>query len=175
MPYQVQPIASDDWPRLGHQIMAIEEACFEPARRDTPEQMAAMLVEPGAIASIATENDQILGYCLGVPLEFFHSLPWVAEDPEFRRRTTLYAGGLAISPSHRGQGIDLALKTDQVNRARDAGYHYITGRYRVGLAEGMRRIAAHFGAQQAQFLKGVYTDDLDPKDGVYYRIDLGVS
>ena len=36
----------------------------------------------------------------------------------------------------------------------------------------MRRIAAHFGAQQAQFLEGVYTDDLDPKDGVYYRIDL---
>ena len=155
--------------------MALEESCFEPARRDTPEQLAAMLAQPGAIASIAVDDDKTLGYCLGVPLEFFHSLPWVTEDPEFGHRTTVYAGGLAILPSHRGQGIGLALKSNQVERARATGYRYITGRYRVGLAEGMRRIASHFGAQQAQFLEGVYADDLNPKDGVYYRIDLGVS
>lgn len=172
MPYEIRPISSDDWPRLGDQLMTIEEVCFEPARRDTPEQIAAMLAEPGAIGSIAVETDQVVGYCLGTPLEFFRSLPWVAEDPEFGCRTTLYAGGLAILPSHRGQGIGLTLKADQVDRARSAGYRYITGRYRVIIAEGMRRICAHFGAQQAQFLEGVYTDDLDPKDGVYYRINL---
>ena len=172
MPYEVQPITSDDWPRIGDQVTAIEVECFEPARRDTPQQLAAMLAQPDAIASIAINDGKALGYCLGVPLEFFHALPWVAEDPEFGHRTTIYAGGLAVSPSHRSQGIGLALKADQVARARAAGYRYITGRYRVGLAEGMRRISAHFGAQQARFLRGVYPDDLDPKDGVYYRIDL---
>jgi predicted N-acetyltransferase YhbS len=152
--------------------MAIEEACFEPARRGTEAHLLDVLRETGSIGAIATEEDRVVGFCMGAPLEFFREMEWVKDDPEFGRRTTLYAADLIVSPDHQRQGIGAALKANQIDRARRAGHLYITGRYRVRLAEGMGRISRKWGAYEVQYLRDSYADDLEPRDAVYYRIDL---
>ena len=152
--------------------MAIEEECFEPARRGTADSLGAVLAEDRSIGAITLHGEHVVGFCLGGPLELFPEMVWAREDPEFGLETTLYAADLIVSPSRQGQGIGAAMKARQIERARSAGYKCVSGRYRVGLAEGMRRISSNLGAHQVQYLPDSYFDDLEPRDAVYYRIDL---
>jgi len=165
-------IGLDDWPLWSEQIMVIEEACFEPARRGTADSLAAILGDGRSIGAVAAEGKQAVGFSLGGPLELFPEMEWVRDDPEFGRGTTLYAADLIVVPSRQGQGIGASLEVHQIERARVAGYRYIAGRYRVGLAEGMQSISRKLGARRVQYLRDSYSDDLQPRDAVYYRIDL---
>ena len=172
MAYRILDIGSYDWPLWSGQVMVIEEECFESARRGTADSLATILAEDRSIGAITLQGEHVVGFCLGGPLELFPEMEWAREDAEFGRETTLYAADLIVAPSRQGQGIGAALKTHQVERARSARYKYIAGRYRVGLAEGMGHISSKLGAYQVQYLRDSYADDLEPRDAVYYRIDL---
>ncbi len=153
--------------------MAIEEECFEPARRGTEAHLLDVLRADGSIGAVAVEEEErVVGFCMGGPPEFFPDMQWVRDDAEFGHRTTLYAADLIVSPGRQGQGIGSALKANQIERARRGGFKYITGRYRVGIAEGMGRISRKWGAYDLRYLRDSYADDLEPRDAVYYRIDL---
>ncbi|MDA1316098.1 MAG: GNAT family N-acetyltransferase [Acidobacteria bacterium] len=152
--------------------MAIEQECFEPARRETEEHLIAVLAEEGALGSVAVEEQQVAGFCLGGPLELFCEMEWVRQDAELGRRTTLYADDLIVSPARQGHGIGAALKAHQIERARASGYKFISGRYRVGLAEVMGRISRKLGASEIRYLRNSYQDDIEPRDAVYYRMNL---
>ncbi len=170
--YRILDIGPADWPRWNSQIMALEQECFEPARQGTEDHLLAVLAEDGALGAIAADEQQVVGFYLGAPLELFSEKEWVRQDPELGKRTTLYAADLIILPTWQGQGIGAALKAHQVQRARAAGYRFISGRYRVGLAEAMGRISRKLGASEVLYLRDSYPDDLDPRDAVYYRINL---
>jgi predicted N-acetyltransferase YhbS len=146
--YRILDIGPADWPRWSQQIMVIEHECFEPARRGTEAHLIDLLGEKGALGAIAVDREQVVGFCLGAPLEMFSDMEWVRQDPELGRRTTLYAADLIVAPARQGQGIGAALKGNQIECARAAGYRFISGRYRVGLAEAMGRISRRLGASE---------------------------
>lgn len=172
MSRRIESLSFDDWPRYARQIMQLEEAAFEPGRRETEAYFQRLMADSRSLSLVMIEDDQLLGLCLGARLEMFPDLPWARDDPEWNRSTTMYAADLAVAARHRNRGIGWELKQRQVAGARKMGYRYITGRNRLGMAAAMLHMNQKLGAYERKHLKDSYTDELGAPDGIYYRIDL---
>ncbi len=152
--------------------MDIEEASYEPSRRDSREFLEAIVEDPRGVSLVALAGREVAGFCFGGPLEAFAEVRGTQTDPNWGAGNTLYSADVTVAALYRGHGVARQIKAAQIERARALGYRYLAGRNRVGLAERMWRINRAFGAYQIQFLRNSYSDGLEPRDCIYYHIDL---
>ncbi len=169
----IKRLDSLNWAEYSDQIWRIEEASYEPARKDSLETLYSIMRQHSSECFIALNGDKVVGFCFGAGLEAFPYVEGVRTDPEWSKNSTFYSADITVDPEHRRNGVALSLKRSQIERARSKGYRYVAGRNRVGLAAGMMKLSELFGAYEVQFFKGSYRDDLEPTDLSYYHIDLG--
>ena len=160
------------WRRHADAIMRVEEGTYEQGRRDSRDYFSAMIERPRSVCLVAITNSEIAGFCFGASLEDFPEVRGIRADANWGQGNTLYSADLTVAPDYRGKGIGLRLKEEQIRHARSYGYRYITGRNRVGLADPMWRLNQKVGAYHVQLLRDSYIDGPDPRDAIYYRIDL---
>jgi len=152
--------------------MQIEVESYEPIRRDSRTFLAEIVARPRSVCLVALANEQVMGFCFGAALESFPQVGGTQSDPSWGKENTVYAADLTVNPAFRAQGVATKLKSAQLHYARELGYVDLAGRNRVGLAQHMWHINQRLGAYQVQYLKNEYDDDLEPKDCIYYHIDL---
>jgi len=168
-------LSTSSWPEFADRIMEIEEASYEPARRDSREFLEAIVRAPRSIALLCFAGESVVGFCFAAPLELFPDVEGTKMDPEWNKGSTLYSADVTVSPEYRNRGIGYELKKEQIRVARDLGYRFIAGRNRVGMASPMRVINAKLGAYQIKYLVNSYPDNLPYRDCIYYHIDLTLS
>lgn len=171
----IQGLDAQTWEQHAAAIMRVEKASYEPARQDSLEFLAKVVKHPRGVSMVALADDVVAGFCFGGPLEVFPEAPGAQTDPNWGQGNTLYSADVTVAAPYRGQGIGRQLKAAQIARARALGYRFIAGRNRVQLAERMWQLNQAFGAYQVQYLKNSYDDGREPRDCIYYHIDLGVS
>ena len=137
---RIQSLSADNWLTWRSQILQLETQVYEPSRRDTVETLESIVFDSQGVSFIAIENDRVVGFCLGAPLERFSRIRGPAEDPFFNSRSTLYAADTCVSPHDQGKGIGRALKIQQLIRAKEQGYQRVTGRNRALYAGSMWRL-----------------------------------
>lgn len=172
MQIHIQPLDRWSWERHADAIMRIEADSYEPTRRDSREFFSDIVARPRSVCATAAAGGEIAGFCFGAALESFPEVRGTQTDPEWGKGTTVYSADLTVAARFRGQGIARRLKSAQLDLARHLGYQYFAGRNRVGLAEQMWRINCEFNAYQVQYLKDDYDDEFEPRDCIYYHIDL---
>src|SRR5207302_633299 len=170
--FVIETLTRCEWRQRRDEVMAMEELCYEPARRDPADLFDRITAHDSAIATVALCAKRVVGFCFAGPLEWFEHVvgPWT--EPPLGLHSTLYAADLTVAPEWQRRGIGFALKRRQLHDATARNYRYVVGRNRVGFSDAMIRLNRRLGARVVDYFAGSYGDGLDPDMAVYYRIKL---
>ncbi len=176
---RVEAVSPEMWREHLADIQAIEEAAYEPARRDDPRWLLEVVSQPGGVGVFAWQptapGRRLVGLAAGGPATFFSTVRGPADDP--LREQTFYSADVTVHPEAQGRGIGRRLKLAQLAAAaslRDAAgrarYAFATSRNREGFTTAMSRLNERLGGYTA----ARYTGEYGEPDGValYVRIPL---
>ena len=84
---------------------------------------------------IARYNNSIIGYIIGVPLEYFKDEAWSHFDTNLSKQNTLYTYAFVLEKKYQIKaGYAKTLKMIYLSWAKKRGYKYITGHVREDMA-----------------------------------------
>jgi len=84
---------------------------------------------------IARFKGEIIGYIIGVPLEYFKQESWAHFDVNLGKQNTLYTYAFVVNTKFRGKGgYGKTLKRIYINWAKKQKYNYVTGHVEQGIA-----------------------------------------
>ena len=110
---------------------------------------------------VARYNKSIIGYIIGVPLEYFKDEAWSHFDTNLLNKNTLYTYAFILEKKFQFKtGYAKTLKMIYLNWAKKRGYKYISGHVR-------KDIAAKFSNTEIIKTFPVWYDAKDPFS--YYR------
>ncbi|HEY4000160.1 MAG TPA: aminotransferase class III-fold pyridoxal phosphate-dependent enzyme [Candidatus Xenobia bacterium] len=150
------------WREYQPQIMAIEEAAYQPAHRDTAGFFETILGMPRHVALVALLGDVVVGFTFAGPLEYFAWVRGCDVDPEQGHNTCLFSADVTVAPAFQGQGIGQRLKDTQLAQARAFGYRAVRSRNPVGVDGTMGTINRAFGAIEVAWLADDYGEEKVP-------------
>ncbi|MEC9072097.1 MAG: GNAT family N-acetyltransferase, partial [Myxococcota bacterium] len=177
--YEIQEISLDDWSACQGDIAALQEVCYEPARRDNLTEMGALLADKDSIylKLMHLETNTLVGTAFAYPLEHTGQLSGPDADPMLGRGNTLYSADVTVHPDPRGHGLGFALKEEQIRRAMtqtrtdgEPRFAFMTGRNKVGATAAMQELNRRFGAWTVAHLAGQYGQE--GGEAHYYRLPL---
>ena len=85
---------------------------------------------------IARYKGLIIGYIIGVPLEYFHQESWCRYDFNLNKNNTIYTYAFIIKKQFRKKGgYAKTLKMIYLNWAKKRGYTYVSGHVKQGLSK----------------------------------------
>lgn len=161
----VRPVEERDWP----EIMAIENASYEPARRDSEAYLRRAAAVGLGMCAVDAVTNKILGFCFGGPLENFRGVSGASQDERLGLGDTFYSADVTVAQDARARGVGRLLKRAQVQWAKVHGFSYISGRNRVGTTDAMAALNRSFGAYAVTRLTHQYEGNALAD---YYRIPL---
>ncbi|HEY8375661.1 MAG TPA: aminotransferase class III-fold pyridoxal phosphate-dependent enzyme, partial [Nannocystis sp.] len=161
----VRPVEERDWP----EIMAIEHASYEPARRDSEAYLRSAAAAGLGLVAVDATTGKILGFCFGGPLEHFRGVSGASQDERFGLGDTFFSADVTVDAAARGRGVGRLLKRAQVQWAKVHGFSYISGRNRVGATDAMAALNRSYGAFHVVRLDHQYEGNAQAD---YYRIPL---
>ncbi|MEE9464517.1 MAG: GNAT family N-acetyltransferase [Candidatus Neomarinimicrobiota bacterium] len=89
---------------------------------------------PKTLPFVARYQGEIVGYIIGVPLEYFAQDSWAKYDQNLGRGNTLYTYAFVILAKYRKNGFARTLKRVYLNWTKKHGYRYVTGHVLEGIA-----------------------------------------
>ena len=89
---------------------------------------------PKTLPFAARNQGDLVGYIIGVPLEYFSRDPWAQFDQNLGRGDTIYTYAYVILDRFRGNGFAKTLKRVYINWSRKKGYRFVTGHVVEGIA-----------------------------------------
>lgn len=161
----VRQVEERDWPA----VMAIENASYEPARRDSEAYLRRAAAGGLGLVAADAASGEILGFCFGGPLEHFRGLSGPSQDRRLGRGDTFYSADVTVAAAARSRGVGRLLKRAQVQWAKVQGFSYISGRNRIGATDAMSALNRSFGAYSVVKLTHQYEGNAQAD---YYRIPL---
>lgn len=161
----VRRVEERDWP----EIMAIENASYEPARRDSEAYLRSAAAVGLGLCAVDAATGQVLGFCFGGPIENFRSVSGPNQDDRLGLGDTFFSADVTVSEAARARGVGRLLKRAQVQWAKVHGFSYISGRNRVGKTDVMVALNRSFGAFPVVRLTHQYEGNAQAD---YYRIPL---
>jgi hypothetical protein len=85
---------------------------------------------------VARYKGEIIGYIIGVPLEYFKQESWAHFDVNMGKGNTLYTYAFVLNNKYRGKGgYGKTLKRIYINWAKKQNYAYVTGHVEQGIAQ----------------------------------------
>jgi len=85
---------------------------------------------------IARYKNNIIGYIIGVPLEYFTQESWCRYDTNLNKKNTMYTYAFIIKKKFRKKGgFAKTLKMIYLNWAKKRGYKYVSGHVIQGLSK----------------------------------------
>jgi len=177
---RIEAMRLQDWERFEPRIDALENAAYEPGRRDLLSDLKAWLLQDGGLGLMVTRgegaNKELLGFAVGGPVEFCKN-DGPKQDPMNGQHNTFYSANLLLTDELKGLGFGQKLKATQIDRVMgmrksdgSPRYDYLSGRNRVGFTPEISRINRSFGAYTVATHKGQYGSP--DGEANYYRIAL---
>ncbi|MCH7496800.1 MAG: GNAT family N-acetyltransferase [Candidatus Marinimicrobia bacterium] len=89
---------------------------------------------PKTLPFVARFRGVIVGYIIGVPLEYFARDAWAKFDSNLGQGNTLYTYAYVILSRYQGNGFAQTLKRVYLNWARKHNYRFVSGHVLEGIA-----------------------------------------
>lgn len=118
-------------------LIAVSESLaekFGPSARLNPGTIDRYFNYPYTYPFVAVLRDEIIGYIIGVPLEYFHEDLWAHYDENLGKRNTIYTYAFAFKKRFHKTGYARVLKKIYFNWMRKRGVEYIAGHVVRGVA-----------------------------------------
>ena len=90
---------------------------------------------PKTLPFIARHNNEIIGYIIGVPLEYFKHDPSFQCDDNIGENNTLYTYAFVVMKKYKGNGYGKTLKRVYLSWAKKKGFRFVSGHVQEGISE----------------------------------------
>ena len=90
---------------------------------------------PNTLPFILKKSDMIIGYIIGVPLEYFSNDPSFQNDDNLGKENTLYTYAFVILEKYKENGYAKTLKRVYISWARKKGFKFVSGHIQEGISE----------------------------------------
>ncbi|MAG20859.1 MAG: GNAT family N-acetyltransferase [Candidatus Marinimicrobia bacterium] len=130
----IERVGEEDIP----QLIAISEHLveeFNENARLTKTSIRKYFNYPHTLPFAARHRGEIIGYMIGVPLEYFSNDPSFQCDENMGKKDTLYTYAFVVMKKYKGNGYAKTLKRVYLSWARKKGFKYVTGHVRDGISQ----------------------------------------
>lgn len=127
-------VGSEDVPALTDVSGSLASEYGESARL-TKATIRKYFNYPKTLPFVARYRGEIVGYIIGVPLEYFAHDAWARFDQNLGQGNTLYTYAFIMLARYRGNGFAKTLKRVYLNWTKKHGYRYVTGHVIEGIAK----------------------------------------
>jgi predicted GNAT superfamily acetyltransferase len=120
------------------QLILISEHLVEEFTKDvrlTKTSIRKYFNYPHTLPFIARKSGEIIGYIIGVPLEFFSNDPSFQCDSNLGEKNTLYTYAFVVLQKYKGSGYAKTLKRVYLSWAKKKGFIYVSGHVREGVSQ----------------------------------------
>ena len=90
---------------------------------------------PHTLPFVARQSGEIIGYIIGVPLEYFSNDPSFQCDKNLGEKNTLYTYAFVVFQKYKGSGFAKTLKRVYLSWAKKKGFKYVSGHVREGVSQ----------------------------------------
>lgn len=90
---------------------------------------------PHTLPFVARQSGEIIGYIIGVPLEYFSNDPSFQCDRNLGEKNTLYTYAFVVFQKYKGSGFAKTLKRVYLSWAKKKGFKYVSGHVREGVSQ----------------------------------------
>ena len=90
---------------------------------------------PHTLPFVARQSGEIIGYIIGVPLEYFSNDPSFQCDKNLGGKNTLYTYAFVVFQKYKGSGFAKTLKRVFLSWAKKKGFKYVSGHVREGVSQ----------------------------------------
>ena len=90
---------------------------------------------PHTMPFVGYLRGEIIGFLVGVPLEYFQDEAWARVDPTLGQDQTVYTYAFIVDTKHHGKGYAKMLKRVYLNWLKKRGYRYVSGHVREGISQ----------------------------------------
>ena len=101
----------------------------------TPNTIQTYFNRKGSLPFIARFQGVIIGYIIGLPIEFLNKEPWALLDKNYKKNNTLYTYAFVIEKKYYQNGYAKMLKRVYLNWAKkQESIRFITGHVKKGIS-----------------------------------------
>ena len=90
---------------------------------------------PHTLPFVARQSGEIIGYIIGVPLEYFSNDPSFQCDKNLGGKNTLYTYAFVVFQKYKGSGFAKTLKRVYLSWGKKKGFKYVSGHVREGVSQ----------------------------------------
>ena len=120
------------------QLILISEHLVEEFTEDvrlTKTSIRKYFNYPHTLPLVARQSGEIIGYIIGVPLEYFSNDPSFQCDRNLGEKNTLYTYAFVVFQKYKGSGFAKTLKRVYLSWAKKKGFKYVSGHVREGVSQ----------------------------------------
>ena len=120
------------------QLILISEHLVEEFTEDirlTKTSIRKYFNYPHTLPFVARQSGEIIGYIIGVPLEYFSNDPSFQCDSNLGEKNTLYTYAFVVLQKYKGSGYAKTLKRVYLSWAKKKGFLYVSGHVREGVSQ----------------------------------------
>jgi len=130
----MERVGDEDIPQL---ILISEHLVeeFNESARMTKTSIRKYFNYPHTLPFIARFKSEIIGYIIGVPLEFFSNDPSFQCDSNLGKENTVYTYAFTVKKKYKGSGYAKTLKRVFLNWAKKKHFKYVSGHVREGISQ----------------------------------------
>ena len=130
----IEHVGEEDIP----QLILISEHLVEEFTEDvrlTKTSIRKYFNYPHTLPFVARQSGEIIGYIIGVPLEYFSNDPSFQCDKNLGEKNTLYTYAFVVFQKYKGSGFAKTLKRVYLSWAKKKGFKYVSGHVREGVSQ----------------------------------------
>ncbi|MDP6577823.1 MAG: GNAT family N-acetyltransferase [Candidatus Marinimicrobia bacterium] len=130
----MEHVGEEDTP----QLILISEHLVEEFTEDvrlTKTSIRKYFNYPHTLPFVARQSGEIIGYIIGVPLEYFSNDPSFQCDRNLGEKNTLYTYAFVVFQKYKGSGFAKTLKRVYLSWAKKKGFKYVSGHVREGVSQ----------------------------------------
>lgn len=122
----MQRVGEEDVPQL---ILISEHLVdeFDESARLTKASIRKYFNYPHTLPFVARHRGEIVGYIIGVPLEYFSNDPSFRCDSNMGKNNTLYTYAFTVMKKYKGNGYAKTLKRVYLSWAKKKNFQYVSG------------------------------------------------
>ena len=146
--YAVYRTSPTDWDFLKTQLMQTHKSAFEPAVRETNQEIERYFVDQNQVSLVVEDRTgSIIAYATGGPLEDYFAFQ--DYDAHYGEEDSFYLASVCVKKNKQGQGVGKLLTNNMIDQIKKEQYDRISAH---ATNDTSVHLAEQYGFKKLKFL-----------------------